>query len=81
MLNLSHRFVTTEPKRLSIVATPRMTFMEETVGENLIRSISFSVAFVSAFAGVGLFWVYDDVISGSAIIILTGKIILTGDSY
>ena len=81
MLNLSHKFVTTEPKSFSIIAPRRMTFMEETVGENLIRSISFSVAFISAFAGVGLFWVYDDVISGSAIIILTGKIILTGDSY
>jgi hypothetical protein len=56
----------------------KMTFMEETVGETRIRTLAFAVSLLSATAGVSVFWAFDDVDSGSAIIIMTGKVILTG---
>ena len=51
-----------------------MTFLAETVGEWRVRMISGSVTFSFGFLAASIFFIFDDVISGSPITILTNEL-------
>ena len=56
----------------------KMTFLAETVGECRVRSISGAVTFSRGLMAAFIFVVFDDVVSGSPITLLTNELNPTG---
>ena len=63
---------------IRILWLTKMAFLEETIGEPMIRTMSLLVSTLSALAGTIVIFLSNNELTGSAVTVLTEKVILTG---